>query len=195
VLQSNEPELAPAPRAGAAGRAIACGLAAVVAVGLASGCATLLPPSAQARADLQSRSGSSSTGQVTFAQHGDVVVVRGEVRGLKPNAEHGFHVHEKGDCSSADAMSAGGHFNPSGKPHGHFGHGAHHAGDMPNLKADASGVARIDIRLDAVTVTSGTPNGIVGRSVVIHRDPDDYKSQPAGNSGPRIACGVIVAGR
>jgi Cu-Zn family superoxide dismutase len=158
-----------------------------------AGCATMQPPSAQARADLLPKSGSSVSGAVQFAQHGDRVYVTGEVRGLKPNAEHGFHLHERGDCSAADATSAGGHFNPGAKPHGMFGQGEHHGGDLPNLKADASGVAQVRVTLNAVSVSGAADNGVIGRSVVVHRDPDDYKSQPAGNSGPRIACAVIVA--
>ncbi|MEY2797479.1 MAG: hypothetical protein RLZZ119_960 [Pseudomonadota bacterium] len=104
--------------------------------------------------------------------------------------KHGFHIHEKGDCSAPDAMSAAGHFNPDGKPHGSPGGSHSHAGDLPNLKADANGNANYSAKVHGITVNTG-PAGIVGRSVVIHRDPDDYKSQPAGNSGPRIACGLI----
>jgi Cu-Zn family superoxide dismutase len=117
--------------------------------------------------------------------------VVGEVRGLKPNAEHGFHVHEKGDCSSEDGMSAGGHFNPKGAPHGRYDTAPHHAGDVPNLRADAKGVAKISWEDDELTVADG-PATVVGKAVIVHRDPDDYRTQPAGNSGPRVACGVIV---
>jgi Cu-Zn family superoxide dismutase len=113
-----------------------------------------------------------------------------EVRGLRPNGEHGFHVHEKGDCSSGDGMSAGGHFNPKGAPHGAPGGGAHHAGDMPMLKADAAGAAKLAWEADELTVTEG-PASVVGRGVIVHRDPDDFKTQPTGNSGPRLACGVV----
>jgi superoxide dismutase, Cu-Zn family len=89
-----------------------------------------------------------------------------------------------------DATSAGGHFNPDTKSHGMPGSGSNHAGDMPNIKSDANGNAVYSAKLSGFTVNSG-PTGILGKSVVIHRDPDDYKSQPAGNSGPRIACGLI----
>jgi Cu-Zn family superoxide dismutase len=101
-------------------------------------------------------------------------------------------VHEVGDCSAADATSAKGHFNPAGKSHGHHGGAERHAGDMPNLRADASGSASYAGELSMLSL-GGDANGIVGRSVVIHADPDDYKSQPAGNSGKRVACGVIRA--
>jgi Cu-Zn family superoxide dismutase len=144
----------------------------------------------KASANLDSRSGSNVKGTVNFVWQDHDVLVTGNFSGLKPNSEHGFHVHEKGDCSAPDATSAGGHFNPDTKVHGMPGSGANHAGDMPNIKADASGNATYSAKLSGFAVNTGS-NGIVGRSVVVHRDPDDYKSQPAGNSGPRIACGLI----
>lgn len=142
-------------------------------------------------APLAAKSGTNTQGTVTFSQHGDEVMVKAEVTGLPPNSVHGFHVHEKGDCSSPDAMSAGGHFNPAGKPHGSISTPDHHAGDMPNLTADANGRAQAMFRLTGVTVAPG-PNSVVGRAVVVHTAPDDYKTQPTGNSGGRIACGVIA---
>jgi Cu-Zn family superoxide dismutase len=147
------------------------------------------PTGPVASATLQPKSGSSTAGTVSFSQRGDGVMVTVDISGLKPNAEHGFHVHEKGDCSGPDAMSAGGHFNPMGKKHGPAT-GEHHAGDIPNLKSDAAGRAQGSFMIPGLSVGSG-PADVIGRSVVVHRDADDYKSQPAGNSGPRIACGVI----
>ena len=144
----------------------------------------------KASATLDSRSGSNAKGTVNFVWQGQDVIVSATFTGLKPNAEQGFHVHEKGDCSAPDATSAGGHFNPDAKAHGMPGSGMNHAGDMPNIKSDASGNAVYSAKLSGFAVNTG-PNGIVGKSVVVHRDPDDYKSQPAGNSGPRIACGLI----
>jgi Cu-Zn family superoxide dismutase len=143
----------------------------------------------EAVADLQPTRGSFVTGTITFKQAGDRVVVTADVRGLSANGEAGFHVHEHGDCSAIDGSSAGPHFNPFNKPHGHEG-SARHAGDMPNLKADATGRALYRVELDVMTLDEG-PAGIVGRSVIVHRDPDDYMTQPAGNSGPRVACGII----
>jgi Cu-Zn family superoxide dismutase len=143
-------------------------------------------------AKLAPKSGTAAQGTVTFTQHGDHVMVKADVTGLAPNSEHGFHVHEKGDCSAPDAMSAGGHFNPGGKPHGSSSAPEHHAGDMPNLKADANGRAQATFHLTGVTVAPG-PTSVVGRAAVVHKDPDDYKTQPTGNSGGRIACGVIAA--
>ncbi len=154
-------------------------------------CATPSGPSASAQ--LQSTRGNSTNGEVRFVQQGDKVRVSGEVRGLKPGAEHGFHVHEKGDCSSGDGMSTGGHYNPEGRKHGAHGRGEHHAGDLPSLKADAQGIARFSFESTGISVGSGKAD-IVGRGLIVHRDPDDYTTQPTGNSGPRLACAVITRG-
>jgi len=155
---------------------------------LAAGCASMGMGDgggARAVAKLQPTSGNTAGGTVMFHQHGDKVAVHAQLTGLKPNAEHAFHVHEKGDCSAPDGMSAGGHYNPAGKPHGAQG-GEHHAGDMPSVKSDANGNANARFDLAGVSATD-----YVGKGVIVHRDPDDYKSQPAGNAGQRIACGVI----
>jgi Cu-Zn family superoxide dismutase len=144
-----------------------------------------------ASAGLAPTEGNKTVGEVTFEQVGGKVRVTAQVIGLKPNQEHGFHIHEVGDCSSGDGMSAKGHFNPYGKPHGPQD-SEHHAGDMPNLKADAKGRVRLVADLDVVTLTRG-PASIAGRAVIVHADADDYKTQPTGNAGARIACGVIKA--
>ena len=144
----------------------------------------------RATAKLQPTTENITSGSVSFVQSGNKVLVSGEVRGLKPGAEHGFHVHEKGDCSSGDGMSTGGHFNPAGGPHGSHGMGMHHAGDLPSLKADTNGVAKISFESSTIAVGSGVTN-IVGKGLIVHRDPDDYKTQPTGNAGPRLACAVI----
>ena len=145
----------------------------------------------QAVADLQPTKGNTAKGTATFTQVGDKVRVHAVVTGLKPGQEHGFHVHEVGDCSSGDGMSAKGHFNPFGKPHGK---GAErHAGDMPNLKSDIKwGKAKLTVDLDVITLKPG-PASIIGRSVIVHAQPDDYTTQPTGNAGARLACGVIKA--
>ncbi|WP_375138942.1 superoxide dismutase family protein [Azohydromonas caseinilytica] len=144
-----------------------------------------------AMATLSPTQGQNARGMVGFHDMGGgQVMVHARLTGLAPNAEHGFHVHEKGDCSAPDASSAGGHFNPSGQPHGPQD-AAHHMGDMPNLRTDANGNADVRIMLQGVSVGSGAGD-IVGRAVVVHAQPDDYRSQPAGNSGARIACGVIA---
>ncbi|HLO64351.1 MAG TPA: superoxide dismutase family protein [Azonexus sp.] len=143
-----------------------------------------------ASADLQARSGSSVSGKVTFTEMNGRLRVDAQVAGLTPG-EHGFHVHEAGDCSAPDASSAKGHFNPAGKAHGHHASPEHHGGDMPNLVANANGEARFSGEIDGLSLNGRT--GVMGRSIVIHADPDDYKSQPAGNSGKRVACGVIAS--
>ena len=143
-----------------------------------------------ATATLAPTAGNNVKGTVTFTQKGDKVAVDAKLSGLKPGA-HGFHVHEKGDCSAPDGMSAGGHFNPTGKPHGDPNALDHHAGDMPMLQADASGNATLSAELGVITVGSGATD-VVGKSVIVHADPDDFKTQPTGNSGARVACGVIT---
>ena len=145
----------------------------------------------RAVANLAPTTGSKVSGTLNFVQSGDRVMVRGEIRGLKPNAEHGFHVHEKGDCSSGDGMSTGGHFNPTGRAHGNHGRGEHHTGDLPAVKANASGVATVNFESRTIRVGSGITD-VLGKGLIVHRDPDDYKTQPTGNAGPRVACAVIV---
>lgn len=168
-------------------------LVCAAALALAACASTPSASGPAAVAKLESTRGNSTTGTLRFVQAGDVVLVSGEVRGLKPGAEHGFHIHEKGDCSSGDGMSAGGHFNPGGHQHGHFGQGAHHSGDLPSLRADANGVAVVKFESRTFSVGSGAAD-IVGRGLIVHRDPDDYTTQPTGNSGPRLACAVITRG-
>ena len=146
-----------------------------------------------ATAQLVSTTGNTASGTVTFVKQSNGVRVSGEVRGLAPNKEHGFHVHDKGDCSSGDGMSTGGHFNPQGKAHGAHDHSEHHAGDLISLKADANGVARFGYTSNSITVGEGATD-VIGRGLIVHRDPDDFKTQPTGNSGPRVACAVISRG-
>jgi len=146
----------------------------------------------KATAVLEPTRGNAASGVVSFEQHGDHVMVTAKVSGLKPNQEHGMHAHEKGDCSSGDGTSTGAHFNPSGKPHGPQS-GEHHAGDMPALKADANGNANMTFQLSGVSIGSGTAD-LVGRGLIVHAMHDDYTTQPTGNSGARIACGVIKLG-
>jgi len=168
-------------------------LIAVSAAALLAACQTMPDEPLRATAALQPTKGSKAFGEATFEQTGDKVRVIVFAQGLKPNAEHGFHIHEAGDCSSGDGMSAKGHFNPQGKPHGNPASGERHAGDLPALKAGKDGRAKIDVTLDVISIGQG-PGNIIGRGLIIHADPDDYKTQPTGNAGARIACGVIKAG-
>ena len=158
-----------------------------------AGCQTIPAEPARATAQLQPTKGSKTFGEATFEQVGAKVHVVVYVQGLKPGQEHGLHIHEAGDCSSGDGMSTKGHFNPFGKPHGNSGNSERHAGDLPSLKAGKDGRAKIDAELDTITVTPG-PASIIGRGLIVHADPDDYKTQPTGNAGARVACGVISAG-
>jgi Cu-Zn family superoxide dismutase len=160
---------------------------------LLAACASSAPSGPYVVATLQPTRDSSTSGTVWFVQNGTDLQVMARVTGLKPNQEHGFHVHEKGDCSSPDAMSAGGHFNPTGKPHGPPT-GEHHAGDLPSLKADPAGRAVFRARI-AGNVLSAGPADFAGKAVVVHAMPDDYTTQPTGNSGARLACGVIASAR
>ena len=162
----------------------------ILAVGvLAAGCASMTPQGPTAVATLETTKGNATSGSVNFVQKGDKVRVTAKVSGLSPGA-HGFHIHETGDCSSGDGMSAGGHFNPQGKPHAAPTTADRHAGDMPMLQANASGEATLTVELDVITIGSGAAD-IVGRAVIVHKDPDDFTTQPTGNSGARVACGVI----
>jgi Cu-Zn family superoxide dismutase len=154
--------------------------------------AAFLAAAAQAQtatATLNPTAGNTAAGTVTFTQMGDKMTVSAKITGLAPGG-HGFHIHEKGDCSAPDAMSAGGHFNPTGLHHGRPDSADHHAGDMPMLQADASGSATLTADLTGLAIGSGAAD-IVGKSVIVHKDPDDYTTQPTGNSGSRVACGII----
>jgi len=142
-------------------------------------------------ASLTPTQGNQVRGLVMFHEMDGHLMVHAKLSGLAPNSEHGFHVHETGSCASTDGSSAGGHFNPDGQPHGPQG-AAHHAGDLPALKADASGLVDQKFMLAGPTLTEGA-GSLVGRSVIVHAQADDYNTQPTGNSGARIACGVIAA--
>ena len=157
---------------------------------LVAACQSMHGDGPKASATLEPTKGSTVRGNVTFRQYGDKVHVMANVSGLKPNGEFGFHVHEAGDCSSGDGMSTKGHYNPQGKPHGHPGSANRHAGDMLALKADANGTAKVDATLDIITVSPG-PTSVVGKGLIVHASPDDYKTQPTGNAGARVACAVI----
>ena len=149
----------------------------------------------QASVKLAPASGSLVSGMLTLKPMGDGVHITGEIGGLTAGGTHGFHIHEKGDSSAADATSAGGHFNPGAQPHGRAGQGAHHAGDADNLVADGKGVAKVNVHQSGVTLGGGAANDIAGRAVIVHAKADDYTSQPTGDAGGRIACGVITVTR
>src|SRR6266508_3199084 len=142
-----------------------------------------------ASATIEPRSGSTVTGTATFEE-----ISTGGVRvhvhiEKAPAGTHGLHIHEKGDCSDPEAKSAGGHFNPAGNPHAGPMDAKRHAGDLGNIEIKADGTGDLDTSSDLITVKAG-PNSVVGRSVS-HEKEDDLKTQPTGNAGGRLGCGVI----
>jgi Cu-Zn family superoxide dismutase len=131
---------------------------------------------------------SSVSGTVTFTKVDGGVKIVADVAGLTPG-QHGFHIHEFGDCSAPDATSAGGHFNPGHMQHGGPDAAVRHAGDFGNLEADASGKAHYE-RVDTMISLEGA-DSIIGHGVIVHAKADDLKTQPTGNAGARVACGAI----
>ena len=128
---------------------------------------------------------SKVAGVVEFIQDGETCRLVGEITGLTPG-EHGFHIHEFGDLRDPKGMGAGSHFNPKGHKHGAPGSDERHVGDLGNVKADDKGVAKIDIKVEGLSL-----HFVLGRSLVVHAKPDDF-SQPVGNAGPRVGVGVIA---
>lgn len=129
-------------------------------------------------------------GIVRFTQVAAGVRVVADLSGLTPDSVHGFHIHEYGDCSAPDASSAGGHYNPEHHRHAGLTSDMRHAGDLGNIQADAQGNAHLDLIVDNITI-DGSKNPILGRAVIVHQKADDLKSQPTGDAGGRIGCGVI----
>ena len=156
---------------------------------LLSACATVEPEGPKATAVVRPASGSQVHGEARFTQIGSRVRVNAEIAGLSPGL-HGFHIHDKGDCSAADGMSTGGHFNPLSKKHGAPTMPDRHAGDLGNLTADEYGKATLALMVDGISVSKGT-DGVVGRAVIVHANADDLKTDPTGNAGGRFGCGVI----
>lgn len=139
--------------------------------------------------------GNKTSGLVTFSEGFGKIKVEAEIRGLEPKSKHGFHIHEYGDCTADNAESAGSHYNPGNHQHGgpHSEHPTH-LGDLGNIEADEKGNAKLRVEIDNASI-AGQLNPIIGRSVIVHKNPDDLISQPAGGAGERIACGVIGAAK
>jgi superoxide dismutase, Cu-Zn family len=146
---------------------------------------------AAATAQLQPTQGNGASGTLHLAASDEGIHVTGQVSGLEPNSTHGIHVHENGDCSAPDAKSAGEHFAPMQHPHGAPGSNAH-VGDLGNIQADAQGVAQVDVRAPLASVGTGAATDVKGKAIIVHAKPDDLATQPSGDSGDRIACGVIA---
>jgi superoxide dismutase, Cu-Zn family len=166
-----------------------CKIVWVIGAVALAGCGQMSLRSPTATAALSPTKGSSVSGTVDFTQRGDVVLVEAKVSGLSPGL-HGFHVHERGNCTAPDGASAGGHFNPAGAAHGAPGSMPRHAGDLGNIEANAGGVAVYRAEVTGISLGTGD-DSIIGRAVIVHEKADDLKSQPSGNAGARLACGLI----
>jgi len=168
----------------------AAAAAALITAGCASTSAKATPAGAQAKATIEPRSGSNVSGWATFTDRstGGVAVVV-HIENALPGT-HGLHVHEKGDCSAADASSAGGHFNPGGMPHAGPAEMHRHAGDLGNITIEANGTGHLELVTDLLTVKPG-PNSVVGKAVIFYEKADDLQTQPTGNAGGRLGCGVV----
>ncbi|AAC07105.1 superoxide dismutase family protein [Aquifex aeolicus] len=144
-------------------------------------------------ADIVNQKG-EKIGKAELIQTNSGVLIKLEASNLPPNAELAFHIHELGKCDPPDFKSAKGHFNPFKKKHGLLNPEGPHAGDMPNIHTDDKGNVRVQVLNPFVTLKKGKKNSLFkegGTALVIHGGPDDYKSDPAGNAGKRIACGVV----
>ena len=145
-------------------------------------------PADVAVAHIAPLAGSEVTGMVTFSRKAGDTLVEVNLSHLAPG-QHGFHVHEKADCSSADGLSAGGHYNPTGVNHG-GPEMPHHVGDLGNITAGADGTVNINFHVKNLDVSG--EHGVVGHAIIIHAAPDDFTTQPSGNSGKRLGCGIIA---
>ncbi len=161
----------------------------ILGVALA-GCSSKIaePEVKEAIAVMNPTEGSKVHGVVSFKKDGKGVRIIANIEGLSPGP-HGFHIHEFGNCTSPEANSAGGHFNPTDMPHAGPKSEKRHVGDLGNIEADKNGLARLEVTDNVISLEG--PKSIIGRSVIVHAGADDFKTQPTGASGPRVACGVI----
>ena len=148
------------------------------------------PTAKQAIATIAPASDSSVTGMAIFTQNGDQITLTIEIQNASPGL-HGVHIHENGDCSSPDGKSAGGHWNPTGVAHGKWGEGEFHLGDIGNITVGEDGTGSIELTTDLWEIGTGSDVDVVGKGIIVHADADDFTSQPSGNAGARIGCGVI----
>lgn len=144
-----------------------------------------------AKATMEAASGSNVNGEVNFTEENGTILFELSVENLTPG-EHAVHLHEKGDCSAEDASSAGGHWNPTMKPHGkREAGGSFHKGDIANMTVGSDGKGILELSVEGWTIGGADSTNIVGKSVIIHEKADDFTSQPSGNAGSRVSCGII----
>ncbi|MDE0010842.1 MAG: superoxide dismutase family protein [Candidatus Poribacteria bacterium] len=131
------------------------------------------------------------TGTATFTQNGAQITVLIDIQNASAGS-HGVHIHENGDCSSPDGKSAGGHWNPTDVAHGKWGVGEYHLGDLGNITVGEDGTGSFELTTDLWEIGTGSDIDVVGKGIIVHADADDFTSQPSGNAGARIGCGVIM---
>jgi len=140
----------------------------------------------------ESKNNSGVTGTATFTEQDGSVTFTAKLSGLKPGM-HAIHIHEKADCSAADAASAGGHWNPTFKKHGKWTDAEHHKGDIGNFTADANGNGTVTLKTDEWCIGCGdATKDVLGKGLIVHDKPDDFTTQPTGNAGARVACSAII---
>ena len=172
----------------ALGTAAMLAAGACLAEGKKTGAATQTMPAGKSSVQIEGRSGSTLTGTAEFMVHGGQMMITVNVKGAPPGT-HAVHIHEKGDCSAPDASSAGGHFNPAGHQHGAPDAKEHHAGDLGNMEVKADGTGSLMIHSSDLSLEGAS--SILGRAIIVHEKSDDFMTQPTGNAGGRIGCGVI----
>lgn len=156
------------------------------------GSAILLSASANAAtAKLVTAPGQKIKGEIQFKDTSTGIEVSANVQGLAPGAVHAIHIHENGKCDGPSFESAGNHFNPTKEPHAHLAAKQHHLGDLGNIVADKNGTAKLDLVMSRAKFSDETSP--LNKAVVVHAKPDDLRSQPSGEAGDRIACGIITA--
>jgi Cu-Zn family superoxide dismutase len=169
-------------------------LSSLIIIAILIGCKTTgsSSPKNALKLNFQSKSGSNVTGTAEFSEKNGKVTFTAKISGLKPGV-HAIHIHEKADCSAADASSAGGHWNPTFKKHGKWGSAEYHKGDIGNFTADESGNGQITLSTDEWCIGCGDANkDILGKGLIVHEGTDDFTTQPTGNAGGRVACSAII---
>jgi Cu-Zn family superoxide dismutase len=167
-----------------------CGLIALIGCEKVQKTLTVPTPSTQAIAIINPTSGNTVTGMAVFTLSGNTVMLNIEIKNVSPGV-HAVHIHEYGDCSSPDGKSAGGHWNPTDVAHGKWGEGEFHLGDIGNMTVGDDGTGTIELSTELWEIGTGSIRDVVGKGIIVHADADDFISQPSGNAGARIGCGVI----